>query len=248
MQQTSDNSVVSIPFTSNKIADRDFHCERKDCKRLVHAGEAQGWFKDPMERWKRVCAECKVIYDARAAATTRRPPQISIPRLRFVEAGVFAQLSSDPKHLKSSAAGAKRTYIIEEKIQVPPHAEFTKYVHNGNPVPNVPPNDPEYNTALFLCAVQHLQYIKTHGLAYVSDFQGYAGLLTDAQIMTSPVLLQTLYGEEIDGDNAAVNLGKETLFGDGNIDRCFVRFPEEHQCNLFCTWMDLAPFDGNDQL
>ncbi|THU94652.1 hypothetical protein K435DRAFT_860283 [Dendrothele bispora CBS 962.96] len=76
MQQTSDNSVVSIPFTSNKIADRDFHCERKDCKRLVHAGEAQGWFKDPMERWKRVCAECKVIYDARAAATTRQTARI----------------------------------------------------------------------------------------------------------------------------------------------------------------------------
>ncbi|KAK7452640.1 hypothetical protein VKT23_012039 [Stygiomarasmius scandens] len=173
------------------------------------------------------------------------PPQLPIPQLRFVKAGVFAQLSNEPRHQKSSYAGAKRTYLVEEKIHVPVEAEFTKYIHNGSPLPNIPPEDPEYNIALFLCAVQHLQYVKTHQLAFLSDFQGYGGLLTDAQIITSPDLLKTLYGEDVDGDEAAADHGKQTLFGDGNIDRCFRKFPLEHECNLFCVWMDLIPFcDG----
>ncbi|THU88721.1 hypothetical protein K435DRAFT_679263, partial [Dendrothele bispora CBS 962.96] len=157
------------------------------------------------------------------------PPEINIPSLRFVEAGVFAVMPSQPKHVKAATAGAERTYLLEEKIQVPPNAEFTKYIHNGSPLPNIPPTDPEYNVALFLCAVQHLQYEKTYRLAYVSDFQGYGGLLTDAQIMTSP-------------DAAAFISGKPTLFGDGNIDKCFKKFPKEHLCNDFCRWMGLQPY------
>ncbi|THU89902.1 hypothetical protein K435DRAFT_676981 [Dendrothele bispora CBS 962.96] len=113
-------------------------------------------------------------------------PQIPIPDLRFVNAGVFVQLASDPKHIKSKSAGPQKSYIIEEKIDVPDNAEFIKYIHNGSPRPNLSHDDPGYNTALFLCAVQHIQYVKTHRLAYVSDFQGYGELLTDAQIMTSP--------------------------------------------------------------
>ncbi|THU79448.1 hypothetical protein K435DRAFT_697771, partial [Dendrothele bispora CBS 962.96] len=114
-------------------------------------------------------------------------------------------------------------YLLEEKIQVPPNAEFTKYIHNRSPLPNIPPADPEYNVALFLCAVHHLQYEKTYKLDYVSGFQGYGGLLTDAQIMTVSCLLPT-------------------LFGDGNIDKCFKKFPKEHLCKDLCRWMGLQPY------
>ncbi|THU94269.1 kinase-like protein [Dendrothele bispora CBS 962.96] len=106
----------------------------------------------------------------------------------------------------------------------------------------------EYETALFLCAVQHLQYEKTHQYAYVSDFQGYGGMLSDPQIMTSPELLKLIYGDEVDGDEAASRLRKNTLFGDGNVEVGFKKFALKHQCNHFCTWMDLAPFDVTDSL
>ncbi|KAJ7598200.1 hypothetical protein C8J56DRAFT_1038979 [Mycena floridula] len=47
------------------------------------------------------------------------------------------------------------------------------------------PGDQVYNIAAFLCFSQHVQYLKTGGLAYISDYQGASDLLTDPQIMTS---------------------------------------------------------------
>jgi hypothetical protein len=93
-------------------------------------------------------------------------------------------MSNEPQHVKLTYP--KKSFLLEERIDVPDSAEFTKYVHNGSALPNLDETDEEYHTALFLCAVQHLQYVKSQRCAYVSDFQGFGGLLTDAQVMTSP--------------------------------------------------------------
>lgn len=118
--------------------------------------------------------------------TAELPSHLSIPQLKFVEAGVFTVMSGDAKHSKSGSNGPTRTYLIEEKINVPPDGTFTKYIHNGSPCPVLESFDAGYDICLFLCACQHLQYIKTHKVAYVTDYQGYGNLLTDVQIMTSP--------------------------------------------------------------
>ena len=114
------------------------------------------------------------------------PPQLQVPSLRFVQAGVFVVMAQSFKHVKSSDVAPDRTFIIEEQIDVPEGDSFTKFIHNGSAEPNLLPDDPAYWTCLFLCPCQHLQYEKTHHLAFVSDLQGCNGLLTDAQIMTSP--------------------------------------------------------------
>ena len=79
-----------------------------------------------------------------------------------------------------------RSYIIEECIPVPEGAEFVKYIHNGSPKVSLPSDDIDYPKAIFLSALQHLQYEKFHRMVFISDLQGYGNLLTDAQIMTSP--------------------------------------------------------------
>ncbi|KAF5343235.1 hypothetical protein D9758_013406 [Tetrapyrgos nigripes] len=114
------------------------------------------------------------------------PPGLPIPNLRYVEAAVFVVLSDEIKHSRSCTIGPKHTYLLEERIAILPGQDFIKYIHNSNPVHPIAPDHAKYTTALFLVAVQHLQYEKTHENAYVSDFQGYGGLLSDAQIMTSP--------------------------------------------------------------
>jgi hypothetical protein len=103
--------------------------------------------------------------------------------LQFVEAGVFALLPSDPKHVKS---GPTHSFLIEERIVIPAEESFVKYIHNASATPAILSGHSEYETALFLCACQHAQYEKTHGMAFVTDFQGFRGVLTDAQIMTNP--------------------------------------------------------------
>ncbi|KAF5367072.1 hypothetical protein D9758_003915 [Tetrapyrgos nigripes] len=190
-------------------------------------------------------------------------PDLPIPNLRYVEAAVFMVQNNEIRHSRSSTAGPKRTYLLEERIALPPGQDFIKYIHNSSPLPAIPPEHPEYNTALFLAAVQHLQYEKTYQSAYVSDFQGYGGLLSDPQIMTSPLvflilgmwwytknisskLLQVIFGE---GAEAAALDPKTSLFGDGNVQSGFEKFPLNHQCegNPFCAWMELKPLQNELQ-
>ncbi|KAK1225453.1 hypothetical protein PQX77_011602 [Marasmius sp. AFHP31] len=154
------------------------------------------------------------------------PPRL-IPRLRYVQAAIFLlHARADPLYLKGTPV--ERTFLMEELIPMEDGDRFVKYIHNGNANPNdeLSFNDPDYPKAEFLSAIQHLQFDKMQGLAYVSDFQGYGDLLTDAQLMTSPDLADGEIG---------------SLFGDGNVEEAFSRFPEEHVCNDWCVWFGFGP-------
>ncbi|KAG1842048.1 hypothetical protein DFJ58DRAFT_748303 [Suillus subalutaceus] len=105
-----------------------------------------------------------LVYDVidRAVAGASEPVPFNIPRVRFVEAGLalsYYQDSSKPA---------------------------LKYIHNMDPNPLLDPDEPGYDFALFLAFTQHVQYVKTGGLVFISDYQGNTELLTDPQIMTHP--------------------------------------------------------------
>lgn len=100
----------------------------------------------------------------------------------------------------------------------------------------------EYPKAEFLSAAQHVQYVKTKALAYVSDFQGFGFQLSDAQVMTSPyVQLRSPSSSLI--SFSELNVAEKGLFGDGNVPSAFNEFPHRHQCNSWCLWMKMVPFD-----
>ncbi|KAG6847916.1 hypothetical protein H0H93_004912, partial [Arthromyces matolae] len=159
-------------------------------------------------------------------ATQSQQPEFEIPKLRFVNAGVA--ISHDRKGAQRiggegapKGAEMKRAYLLEEYIHE--ETEFVKYISNGSAVPCLDINHPLYNVAEFLTFIQHVQYSKTGGTVYVSDFQGGKELLTDPQIMTSPSLSNEV-----------------GLFGDGNVPEAFEAFPKEHRCNAFCKWFQLS--------
>ncbi|KAF5324751.1 hypothetical protein D9611_004183 [Ephemerocybe angulata] len=185
--------------------------------------------------------ECNVHYWATALMiTTYRyiasidsdlgKPPFAVPRLRFVGAGfcfvLFPQGAGRGTISLKGLANAtsispsiRSSYMLEERIE----GDFIKYVHNDDPEPLLDPEDPEYNTAVFLCFTQHVQYIQTHKKAFISDYQGAGNLLTDAQIMTSD------------------DFGME-MFGPGNVKEGVRDFEAKHKCNRFCRWYDLKPF------
>ncbi|KAJ7589820.1 hypothetical protein C8J56DRAFT_859393 [Mycena floridula] len=101
-------------------------------------------------------------------------PPFSVAKLRprFVECGVALAMQS------GTLGGS---FLVEEEIQ----GKFMKYVLNSHAVPIMRPRDQGYDIATFLCFCQHVQYLKTGGLAYISDYQGAGDLLTNLQIMTS---------------------------------------------------------------
>ncbi|KAI6112962.1 hypothetical protein F5141DRAFT_1214280 [Pisolithus sp. B1] len=106
-----------------------------------------------------------------------------IPRLRFVEAGLTLVYASTSKGASTSSTGSvSGAYLLEEKID----AKFTKFIHNVQYSSCLKPDNDGFHIMQFLVFTQHIQYIKTDGLAYISDYQGSTTLLTDPQILTHP--------------------------------------------------------------
>ncbi|KAJ7619715.1 hypothetical protein FB45DRAFT_1096177 [Roridomyces roridus] len=72
-------------------------------------------------------------------------------------------------------------------------------------------------------AERHVQYAKTGGLMFISDYQVNLRPLRDVK-------------SEKDKD----------LFGDGNVGSIFKKFPTQHQCNKYCNWFRLGrlAYDG----
>lgn len=129
-------------------------------------------------------------------------PDFGIPSVRLVEAGVALPV------------GQNTAYLIEELINE--QIKFVKYINNASST-CIKLSDPEEEVrGLFLSFAQHHQWLVTGRLAFVSDFQGGGGLLTDAQIISNP------------------DLGP--LFGGGNINSTFNNFAADHTCNYFCEY------------
>ncbi|KAJ7429090.1 hypothetical protein FB451DRAFT_1071607, partial [Mycena latifolia] len=155
---------------------------------------------------------------------TEEPP-FTIPELRFVHAGVVVVHEQVNGTNIANTSSVQRTYLVEEFINTGTEPqEFVKFIHNGDAVPLLPPDDPLYGIAEFLCFTQHVQYFKSGGAVFLSDLQGSQTLLTDPQIMTSPEIAN---GTDI--------------FGEGNVGKVFVEFPKQHICNQYCEWFELPP-------
>ena len=100
-------------------------------------------------------------------------PPFPIPQLRFVRGAIAYSekpLNGTPASGASSGTSHRAAYLLEELL--PKDLEFIKYIHNGEAVPLQDEDEPGYDIGLFLCFIQHVQFIHTHGQAYISDFQG----------------------------------------------------------------------------
>ncbi|KAJ7752200.1 hypothetical protein DFH07DRAFT_745103 [Mycena maculata] len=96
---------------------------------------------------------------------SEKPPFV-IPELCFVDMGVAASGNN-----VANTSSLCRTYLVEELIDTDSE-DFVKFVHNGNAVPLLAPEDPLYDIAQFLCFTQRIQYFKTDGAVFLLDLQG----------------------------------------------------------------------------
>ncbi|KAG1767365.1 hypothetical protein EV702DRAFT_980104, partial [Suillus placidus] len=158
------------------------------------------------------------VYDFinHAIADASDPPPFAIPQVRFVEAGLALSYSQGNSKSTLKTGTARTAFLLEEVIE---GEDFTKFIHNMDPDPLLDPDQDGYDFALFLAFMQHIQYAKTGGLVYISDYQGNTSLLTDPQIMT----------------HSSVSEGKD-MFGGGNIEKAVNEFERRHVCNKFCKW------------
>ncbi|KAG1718697.1 hypothetical protein EDB19DRAFT_1920136 [Suillus lakei] len=161
-----------------------------------------------------------LVYDVidRAVAGASEPVPFDIPHMHFVEAGLALSCYQDSSKPASKAVSACAGFLLEEVIDGGDE-DFVKYIHNMDPNLLLDPDEFGYDFALFLVFTQHVQYVKTGGLVFISDYQGNTKLLTDPQIMTHPLV----------SDN-------KDIFGGGNIEKVVSEFETCHICNHFCKW------------
>ena len=63
-------------------------------------------------------------------------------------------------------------YLVEELIPLSTGEAFIKYIHNGDATPRVFRDAAVDEIAEFLAFTQHVQYITSEKLTYISDYQG----------------------------------------------------------------------------
>ncbi|KAI6018337.1 hypothetical protein EDC04DRAFT_2576324, partial [Pisolithus marmoratus] len=141
------------------------------------------------------------------------PPPFKIPHLHFVEAVLaLAHLQLTKGLVKPKFGGMVcSVYLLEEKIKGG-SAVFIKYIHNMDCRPSLSADMDGYDIAKFLAFTQHVQYSKTGGLVFVSDYQGNSNAL-DSSI-----------GDGLD------------IFSEGNVESTVASFDKHHECNRFCKW------------
>jgi hypothetical protein len=108
-------------------------------------------------------------------------PPFHIPLLRFVKAAIAYSEQPLVGVSGTSSARARGTshraaYLLEELL--PADRPFIKYIHNAEAVPLPDINEMGHDIGVFLCFIQHIQFVHTHGQAYISDFQGTLDNLT----------------------------------------------------------------------
>lgn len=236
--------------------------------RLVYVEEEQSVF-DEAKILVWASALLKLAYAFIAAEVDERaaggllPPPFDIPEFTFVAAGIA--VAQKPVVASTSSSGTNRAvYLLEERLPGE-KTDFVKYLHNASACSDLDANDPDYPRAQFLEFLQHVQYQITHGVAYVSDFQGlYSSILlcrkyilifldycrgwyapdrsTNHDVSVSyPILLMSkclIYVTRTLGNN---------LFGDGNLGDAFEQFPAQHKCNKYCKWFNLKLLKVSDQ-
>ncbi|KAG2113268.1 hypothetical protein BD769DRAFT_1364205, partial [Suillus cothurnatus] len=179
--------------------------------------------------WSRSLLQLTYAFIDGCIASSDEPLPFIIPHVRFVDAGMaisYSQWDPKPTRAGSKTGSTCVGYLVEELIEGSPDA-FLKFIHNMDSNPLLDQDDYHYEVVLFFAFTQHVQYVKTGGLAFISDYQGSTELLTDPQILT----------------DLSVGQGKD-LFGEGNIECTVSMFEKQHKCNEFCKWpgFGLAPF------
>ncbi|KAF9231982.1 hypothetical protein BU15DRAFT_55558 [Melanogaster broomeanus] len=164
--------------------------------------------------WAKALLQLTYIFIDRCIIASPTPPPFVIPEVRFVEAGLALSFAPGASKAGSKTGSARAAFLVEELIGGG-DGEFVKFIHNMDPNP-LQEDEYGYELSLFFAFTQHVQYVKTRGLAFISDYQGLH--------IYSALMMST---------NKFANFD---IFGEGNIETAVDKFEEEHICNHYCKW------------
>jgi len=144
--------------------------------RYAFCEEVEKLFKEAnLLYWAKSLLQMTYNFIDHTIARSSTHPPFKVPRLRFVEAGLALAYTQAPAEntavQSSSSTRMTGAYLLEERI-ANDRGEFTKFIHNNSCIPLLLSGEDNYDIAEFLAFTQHVQYVKTKGLAYITDYQG----------------------------------------------------------------------------
>ncbi|KAG2112686.1 uncharacterized protein F5147DRAFT_771228 [Suillus discolor] len=146
----------------------------------------------------------KLTYDFidHSIASSPEPPPFAVPRPG------------------AKTGSTQAVFLLEELIEGGDDM-FVKFIHNMDANPLLDELDYGYDMAEFFVFTQHVQYVKTGKLAFISDYQGST---TQYRCW-----------------DRSVSNGCD-IFGEGNIEASVSKFEDQHACNEYCEWFGLEIF------
>lgn len=130
----------------------------------------------------------------------RGQPAFPIPQFHYVSAAIATDCNQNNDFVKK----IKNSWLVEQRIIEEEQGAWRKYINNDSPTPLRMSDDGDKMRARFLCFTQHVQYMMTGKLAFVTDYQGKPNcrywrrslltifpqggdsLLSDPQLITNP--------------------------------------------------------------
>ncbi|KAG2115279.1 uncharacterized protein F5147DRAFT_569258 [Suillus discolor] len=104
-------------------------------------------------------------------ASSSEPPPFTVPCVHFVEAGLALCYHQGASRAGTKTGSMHAAFLLEELIKDGDEF-FLKFIHNMDANPLLDELDYGYDFAEFFVFMQHVQYVKTRQLAFISDYQG----------------------------------------------------------------------------
>lgn len=178
-----DSEHDTSPFTEDRVCAKQMYLRKGKTgaiKRMPGRDELDSFTVEAdCFRWASILLDFTYQFIAREVKTRGEPPR-PIPSLRFARAMIAVVHKSE------------KVWLIEEWLDVDDSERpFIKYIDNRFASPCVSETAPvkARETADFLVFAQHVQWEKTKGVAFTSDYQGVGNILTDPQITTNPYVM-----------------------------------------------------------
>ncbi|KAG1807525.1 uncharacterized protein BJ212DRAFT_1485636 [Suillus subaureus] len=166
--------------------------------------------------WSKSLLKLTYNFVDHSITSSPEPPPFMVPCVQLVEASLALCHNQGGSKPGVKTGSTQAVFLLEELIEGSDDM-FVKFIHNMDTNPLLNELDYGYDMAEFLVFTQHVQYIKTDKLVFISDYQGSTALLTDPQILT----------------HLLVSNGCD-IFGEGNIKTSISKFEDQHAYNEYC--------------
>lgn len=116
--------------------------------------------------WAKALMALVVWFIQKSDKSLGTKPPFKVPRMQYLDMAIaISPKPDDPTKSQS-------VFLVEPYLNEASEGMFRKFMTNSSATPLEMDNDEDNHCGAYLAFAQHVQYVETHGLVFVADFQG----------------------------------------------------------------------------